>query len=508
MNEVTKEPHVGSLARRWLRVLTLDASTWPTWCLWALSVIFLFGRFAGLKHSPPGFFSDEFRGALHQSCLSELGQSADGVKWPSFVVGGGGGLYTPPFLYLGALWIKVWGPSIATSRAFVALFGAITVVAITALARRIGGWSFSRYVLLAAALSPWGFQFSRIAWDPPMACAFLVLAVYFWTGRRHVTRLVLSAACLSGALYCYPPTRIQAPLVFLALGLWALYRRSLSPKQIALFAVVCVGLSWKLIAGTLSGELNGRGSVEAIWAPEYVQQNHGRYAKAWFIVQALLDNLHAHFRPSYLFLWGDANLRHSSQWIGQLGYIDILALLLVLLQLAVIARRALFLLPSPSRSPLEGAEMAREGAVRRLVAFSAGAFLVGVLPAALCWSGVPHSLRSIGCWPFLAVLTGYVLHRATRARRELELVILAAALLYSGVFAHAYFVKYPKLSGFWFDEHVQRAMLDPTFDAKERERLVRSYPEAFRYYAIVGQGMTCRSSERALQTWLKKHRGR
>lgn len=501
MSESSVDPIAHGKGARFLRAVTLGASTWTEWSLWGLSVVFLLGRFVGLEHSPPGFFSDEFRGALHQICIAQEGTSASGVKWPAFVVGGGGGLYTPPYLYLGALWLKLWGPSIAASRAFVAMFGALTVVAITALSRRFGGYGLARFVFLAAAFSPWGFQFSRIAWDPPMACACLVLGVYFWTLRQRFSLLVASAVCLTGAVYCYPPTRIQAPIVFVALGLWALYRRRLGWKQFVLFSSVCLALSWKLIEGTLNGELNGRGSVEAIWAPDFVNQNHGRYAKSWFIVQAFFDNFHAHFRPSYLFFTGDTNLRHSSQWIGQLGYLDILALLLVSLWSLLVLRRAVLGQPGVSYATQD----AHEGAARRLVAFSVGAFLVGVLPAALCWSGVPHSLRSIGCWPFLAVITGYALWQAARIWRGWEVMTLVVALIFTGVFAHAYFVKYPKLSGFWYDEHVKRAMLDPSFDRAERERLVRAYPEAYRFYAIVSQGETCTSSQTALSRWEAEH---
>jgi hypothetical protein len=492
------------LARR----LTLEAATRADYCLWATSVVFLLGRFVGLEHSPPGFFSDEFRGALHQVCISQVGQSANGTPWPAFVVGGGGGLYTPPFLYLGALWTKLWGPSIATSRAFVALFGAATVIGITALARRIGGVGLARYVFLAAALSPWGFQFSRIAWDPPLACAGLVLSIYFWTHRERPLALIASATCLAGALYCYPPTRLQAPLVFLALGLWALFRRTLSVKQIALFSVVLIALCGKLIQGTLDGSLNARGSVEAIWAADFVKQNHGRYSKAWFLAQSLLDNLHAHFRPSYLFLTGDTNLRHSSQWLGELGYVDIFALVLIAYKAGTVLYGALFERRPTDGSPESVRDEASERRVHRAVVFSAGAYLAGVLPAALCWSGVPHSLRSIGCWPFLAFFSGFVLYRAARARPEVAWLSLGVSLVYAGVFGHAYFVKYPALSGFWYDEHVKRAMLDPSVARHEREQLTRNYPEAFRYYAIVSRGETCQSSQEALEDALGAPRSR
>ena len=50
----------------------------------------------------------------------------------------------------------------------------------------------------------------------------------------------------------------------------------------------------------------------------------------------------------------------------------------------------------------------RRGA-RQLVGFSGFAVLAGILPAALCFTGVPHALRSIGAWPFQAVVFGFLL---------------------------------------------------------------------------------------------------
>jgi len=69
------------------------------WFVPVLATLWLVLRFIGLEHSPPGFYGDEIRAALHLICIGETGRSAYGERWPTFVYGAGGGLYTPPFLY-------------------------------------------------------------------------------------------------------------------------------------------------------------------------------------------------------------------------------------------------------------------------------------------------------------------------------------------------------------------------------------------------------------------------
>ena len=154
------------------------------WFVPALAVLWLVLRFVVLEHSPPGFYGDEFRGALHAICIGETGESAYGERWPVFVRGAGGGFYTPPFLYFSAVWAKVFGYSIASFRAIAAFFSVLTIVALYGWVRRAAGPEIAAWSAFVAALSPWSFQFSRIAWDPPLAPAFLMLGLWAWTQPR------------------------------------------------------------------------------------------------------------------------------------------------------------------------------------------------------------------------------------------------------------------------------------------------------------------------------------
>jgi 4-amino-4-deoxy-L-arabinose transferase-like glycosyltransferase len=195
------------------------------WFVPVLALGWLVLRFVGLEHSPPGFYGDEVRAALNMICIGETGASAYGERWPAFVRGAGGGFYTPPFLYFGALWAELFGYSIASFRAIAAFFSVLTIVALYGWVRRAAGHEIAAWSAFVAALSPWSFQFSRIAWDPPLAPAFLVLGLWAWLNARAVPAGLLSGALVALAMYAYPPTRIRRRSCLDAVRLRAASRR-------------------------------------------------------------------------------------------------------------------------------------------------------------------------------------------------------------------------------------------------------------------------------------------
>src|SRR6185312_9603487 len=118
-------------------------------------------RFIGLEKVPYGLSTDETLAGLHVICLAQTGASADGHPWPLFATGIAGGMYTPAYLYTLLAWTRLFGTSIGA------------VVGLALLARRVGNGRAARLAVAAAALSPWSFQWSRLAVDDPMAPALL-----------------------------------------------------------------------------------------------------------------------------------------------------------------------------------------------------------------------------------------------------------------------------------------------------------------------------------------------
>jgi 4-amino-4-deoxy-L-arabinose transferase-like glycosyltransferase len=139
-----------------------------------LAFFMLAVRFWALDMSPPGFYADEAISAGSVSCFAETGESIWGDRYPLFFETK---MYpvSPVFVYLGAAWRHVFGGSISAFRSFAALFGILACFGVAVAAYQFWGRLAAIMALSVAALSPWAFQFSRIAWDPAITPALAVL---------------------------------------------------------------------------------------------------------------------------------------------------------------------------------------------------------------------------------------------------------------------------------------------------------------------------------------------
>jgi hypothetical protein len=149
-------------------------------------------------------------------------------------------------------------------------------------------------------------------------------------------------------------------------------------------AVLCTPLSIFAISGGMMERYNRVG----LFAAPFRNANNLNGPRIWLL---FLRNFMLHFGPNYLFLHGDANLRHNSGFSGELSWFDTAALALGVIFLLV---KLVF-----SREKLR---------LNRVVVFCLAGFILGVLPAAVTWDGIPHSLRSAASWPFAALLTGWI----------------------------------------------------------------------------------------------------
>jgi hypothetical protein len=191
----------------------------------------------------------------------------------------------------------------------------------------------------------------------------------------------------------------------------------------------------------------------------------------------LLKNLLAHFRPDYLFSTGDANLRHSTQFSGQLGWLDVLGLVALAMLFAM--RR--------------GLTASREGA---FIGYCAFGFVCSVLPAALTWESIPHALRSIGAWPFLSCLVGLGLAELVRKHRIAFTCIVAVAASFAIGFGRDYFVDYPRRAAGPFQADVKRWAIaaKDSGDWTQFERQSRYLELGRRYFRMAYGNVPCTSA--------------
>jgi 4-amino-4-deoxy-L-arabinose transferase-like glycosyltransferase len=440
-------------------------------------------RFVALEKSPPGFYVDEAAVSAQVICIQQSGTDNFKRSFPIFAPVLGGGYATPAMLYAGAAWTTVFGYSIASLRSFAALHGALTVVGVFFLAlalwrRRDTAW----FAALACALSPWGFIFSRIAWDPPLApCYFIWGLVFILTdGRFEKSRALIGGLLLSLACYSYPPLRLQSALVLPPVFIVCFHA---FPKRRAsyVFAALAFAISLIPLAElTLSGEVQGRFNVLSITSDSYLKQFGGFSVP--LVLKIFAHNMALNLSPSFLFWSGDGNLRHSTQVVGEWSWLEILALLSALV---LFVRKKLTVRKS-------------EVVIFSLLVWS---YVAGVIPAAMTWESNPHALRSIGAYPFLALAAGFALERSIEVWRGARFLILAVALAFAGYYFTDFFADFPYRSELWFDTAVVRASRVSELarvsgrvpnPSEEILKVSPEYPElARRYYELSSGFASC-----------------
>lgn len=487
LNEVQQWP-----ADRWSRVCLA--------CLLALGVFWCGLRFWGLESAPYGIWMDESRVALHTACVAETGEPAGAEDWPFFAPAFGGGHHPSLLIYFELAWTKLFGNSIGSFRAAIALFNLVTIAGLTLVARRLGGPLLALLVFLSSAISPWSFQFSRILWEGPIGPACMVFAVFCLLQRPRWYWAVGAGVCGGLAMFSYPPLRIATPLVMAGVGLFQLLRRTLRwrVRDMALAVAALVATFGPVLVMTLQGRLSQRAMDVAIFSPSYMNQHRGAMSRGMFVFSQFLDNLFSHFRPSFLFFSGDINFRHSPRIVGQLSPVDAVALVGVALWLLWVVLHVL----RSSSANLTGISRYRR---RLLLCVCAGTlgFVFGSIPAALTWDGEPHALRSIAAWPWACLAGGAALAFWVSKRPQVVLpALVLGCSLYSVHYLPRYFQVWTTLSREYFRRDLREAI------DKRREQPILSVvspwledvgSEELRYYLIRWGGYTCEDSGSVLR---------
>ena len=433
-------------------------------------------RFWGLDASPPGFFMDEAYIGGHVLCLAHAGHDLDGRRWPLFSPSGGGGYASPTHLYPAAVWVRCFGGSIVSLRAYAAATMTLAIVGLFFLARRLMGTRGALYAMLAASVSPFLFQVSRMAFDDPAAFLLgLTWGGYFFLRAASWRDAIVAAAFLSLAAYAYPSGRIVLPAL-VALLAWVKHgNRELRAANLATFFAAGLLLCLPLAIQTFRGGLMARYEAVGLFSPQYRHAHGLDGPRVWLV---FVQNCLLQFSPDYLFVHGDANLRHNSQFSGELSWLDAAALVLGLAFLATRWRAA------------------RPAKWDRVVVFAMIGFVVGVLPAAITWEGLPHALRSAACWPFAALLTGRVVARLEGEWRWAPPLLAGVAAAFAVAFLYHFFAIYPVQAQPYFQSLVRDAaeygQATGDWDKFRDAARAEAYdPHACRYFLTQYAGMDC-----------------
>jgi len=385
-------------------------------------------RFIGLDFSPPGFYADEAAGATQALCIAQDGYDYFGNRLPLFAPGFfGSGMYTPFFLYGEIVWTSLFGNSISAFRAFSGLVTSTTILFLFLLVRHQVNLRAASYVAFIASILPWSFQFSRIAWDPPLAPMFLIIGIWVIFTKRPIW---LAGVMLAFAAYSYPPVRVSALLLILFMPLMDFRKKG--------WLFLCFLLASVPMAFQLSNpEFLVRTKLMAIWNHPELNPNPelGIFGYGGLFFEKFI----AHFKGSFLFNEGDKNLRHGIIGFGLLTWLEKFSLIVCFGYLVFLKFKNAFL--KNDRQILQDNEIT-------LLKLAFLGIIFGVVPSALTIEGVPHALRSLAAWPFYALLSGILIYyfgQLTNSKIVLISVVLTG-LIYFCVYLKSYFLDYPHIA--------------------------------------------------------------
>jgi hypothetical protein len=437
-------------------------------------------RFFKLSDVPMGYHVDESSSALTVRCLGTEGVDSQGVRYPFFSDFGYG---TPkPFLYMypAVVWTKFFGYSIASFRAYSAAWMIVGLVGLFLLATLFWGLPYALWVALAASLSPWTWCLSRLSIEAMLAPALLSWGLFFFFRSTRWHQLILSGVILSLAMYSYPATRVHAPLLLLPLIVYRFHRGGFSKKHLLFFLFAFTVTTIPLLVKIISDPgMTLRFKSVGIFSTDYLK-SIGKTASFWDLTTVFLKGYLTHFRPSFLFTRGDANMTYSTRWCGIFSWMDIAGLIAGLLMMAVHL--------TPKKFPWR--------TVTPTTAFLTWLvvnYLLGIIPSALTWDEIPDLLRMIGSWPFLMLITGYVFWRLSESWAPSGFIACALATAFACGYLHHYFLKYPQTSARMFFVWVRQEAESCRNETDWTKFLLRHHRHNLqtRYYLMTYHGDSC-----------------
>ena len=121
---------------------------------------------------------------------------------------------------------------------------------------------------------------------------------------------------------------------------------------------------------------------------------------------------------------------------------------------------------------------------------------LGIIPSALTNSELPNSLRIVGSWPFMCLLTGYWMYQLQHRWRMVGLAAVIAGSLFFVSFQKVYFGVYQQESkgmfSFWTLDQANAAKSDE--DWMKFMILYHGQDYHFRYFLMHYRADTCTST--------------
>lgn len=342
-------------------------------------------RLVHLGTNPPAIFRDEAEkgytaftiaktgGYFFFSDLSEKPQ-LNFQRLPIFI--NVLGVYTSAiYQYCAVPFVAIGGLNEWTVRLTSALVGIATVFFVFLLVSRVADSITALWSAFLLAISPWHIIFSRWALQGIFVPLLTVVAVYFFLRAlqtssqpqqkiKKVCYFLLSSIFFTLNFYAYEISRVFIPLFLLVL--LVIYRREIKSNLLVVLPGVIVFLFFAvlILQFYLQPAHQARFQRISIFSAGFSTVH---------VLTQFLKNYLSHYSPAFLFLRGDAELRHS---IAGMGELHLFSAPLLLYGLWII--------------------ITRNNGFHRLLL---GWFFIFPVAASLTREGIPHSLRSICALP-------------------------------------------------------------------------------------------------------------
>jgi hypothetical protein len=180
--------------------------------------------------NPPGFIRDEASIAYDAYAIGHTGRDVDGAVMPLYFRSFDD-YKSPVFVYALAGVMRVAGPSkgVARATAAVSVLAAVLLLGLLAY-RRSGSAAVGLSVFALAGTLPWLFELGRVAYDTCaepvlLVAAFALLDRAARSGAGARSRGIPAGLALGALTYSYAGARLLAPLLAVALVVFAVDRR-------------------------------------------------------------------------------------------------------------------------------------------------------------------------------------------------------------------------------------------------------------------------------------------
>lgn len=423
---------------------------------------------------PPSLYIDEVAIKMDALSVAQTGTDIHGRPWYQLMYPSYGDYKQPVYIWITAAMVKLFGSTDLIIKLPSILAGVGTVLLTHLLVKKLflNDKKSKLYALCSAfvvAISPWSVIFSRAAFEGHLAQFFLLAAVISYISSfKQKSWLVLAVAFGVLSTYSYYSVRFVFPGILIVIGVVMIGKQlkdlrkvhfKESARSVGLYLLIPLLTYLLLILPMTQTEFyvqsnQFRLSTESIlnsFDPA-VESNQLRqvagntaidrlvFHRHWLLVRALLENYSDNLSPSFIFLYGDPNLRHGTGASG-----------LFLFSLLPFFLAGLF-------------ELLRKRKDLLLVLMCW--WLIALLPASVP-EETPHALRSLNALVPISVVIGYGLVVAFTAIKEklsnslsraYSLIIPVILLINLIMFFYHYFVIYPQQSAqAWFSSFSQMA---------------------------------------------------